>query len=166
MDGKAPETKHFGPIHLTQKVPEFTLRSYDALLIHDKPIPRNLYSLVHGRDIFARIENCKTFLDDIRQILQPDGVVEFSEIDPRPRVAKLGGNQDDPNDHTSRAVTGFSRNIADRFKDPLDEELATDVPNWIARVDARLKAALRPHDGIAAANLKGWVEGAGLVLSQ
>jgi hypothetical protein len=161
MDGNAAETKHFGRIHLTQKTPEFTLRSYDALLIHEKPIPRNLYGLVHGRDIFGRVENCKTFLDDIRQILQPDGVVEFSEIDPRPRTFNSGGNHDDPTDHTSRAVTGFSSVIADRFKSPLDAELATDVPKWISRVDARLKAALRPHDGIAAANLKGWVEGAG-----
>jgi hypothetical protein len=163
MDGQGPITKHFGPIHVTQSGPEFTLRCYDNLLINEKPIPRNLYGFVHGRDIFAKVENYKTFLDDVRQIVQPGGVVEFAETDPRPRAIKSGPSQsnNDPSDHTSRAVTGFSSNIADRFKSPLDEELATDVPGWTTRVDTRIKAGLRPHDGIAAANLKDWVEGAG-----
>lgn len=163
MDGRGPPSKYFGNIHVTQDGPEFTLRCYDALLHHVKPIPRNLYGLIHGRDILAKVENYKVFLDDIRQILQPDGVVEFSEIDPRPRTANHGPSQvtDDPNDHTSRAITGFSSNIADRFKSPLDVELATDVPSWTARVDQRLQAALRPHDGIAAAQLKDWIAGAG-----
>jgi hypothetical protein len=162
MDGEGPEIPHFGRIHMTQAGPEFTLRPYGMLLSHKtKPIPLNLYGFVHGRDIFARIENYRSFLDDVRQILQPDGVIEFSEIDPRPRTKPTGPAPDDPNDHTSRPVTGFSRNIADRFTSPMDAELATDVPNWTARVDARLSGALRPRDGIAAANLKSWVEGAG-----
>lgn len=163
MDGKGPPSKYFGNIHVTQAHPEFTLRGYGTLLQHVKPIPRNLYGLIHGRDIFAKVENYKGFLNDVRQILQPDGVIEFSEIDPRPRTANNGPSQvtDDPSDHTSRAVTGFTSNIADRFKCPLDVELATDVPNWTSRVDQRLQAALRPHDGIAAAQLKDWVQGAG-----
>lgn len=162
MDGEGPEVPQFGRIHMTQAAPEFTLRPYGMLLSHkSKPIPRNLYGFVHGRDIFARIENYKSFLDDVRQIVQPDGVIEFSEIDPRPRSKPTGQAADNPSDHTSRPVTDFSGNIADRFKSPLDAELATDIPNWAARVEARLSGALRPHDGIPAANLKSWVEGAG-----
>lgn len=163
MDGQGPPSKYFGNIHITQKTPEFTLRCYDCLLQHVRPIPRNLYGLVHARDILGKVENYKTFLDDVRQILQPDGVIEFSEIDPRPRTDNPRPNQfiDDPSDHTSRAATDFTSNIADRFKSPLDVELATDVPNWTARVEERLKAALRPNDGIAAPQLKDWIEGAG-----
>lgn len=164
MDGQGPPSKYFGNIHVTQKGPEFTLRCYDNLLEHPKPIPRYLYGLVHARNVLAKVSNYKTFLDDVLQIVQPDGVVEFSEIDPRPRTTSNPPSKEDVDDrfdHTSRAVTGWSSNIADRFKSPLDVELATDVPNWTARVEERCKAAFRPHDGIAAPQLKDWIAGAG-----
>jgi hypothetical protein len=35
------------------------------------------------------------------------------------------------------------------------------VPEWTQRVEERLKATLRPKDGVPAANLKSWLEGAG-----
>lgn len=163
MDGKGPSTEYFGNVHNTQKRPEFTLRGYDRLLRHEKPIPRNFYSVIHGRDIFSRIENYKIFLDDVRQVLQPDGVVEFSEVDPRPRQAKSDPSQFKigPQDHTSGPAFGWTDNVWDRFKSTMDEELATDVEQWNKRVNARLESALRPADGIAAPNLKSWVEGAG-----
>jgi hypothetical protein len=145
--------------------PEFTVRNYNALRKHAKPFPHNAYSVVHGKHIFAKIENYKVFLDEVRLMVQPDGVVDFAEIDPRPRTTKPGPSQaNHPSDHVSGPATGFTDNIADRYKSPLDVELATDVPNWVARVDARIKGSFRPHDGIAAANLKSWVEGAGYVL--
>ena len=50
--------------------------------------------------------------------------------------------------------------IADRFKNPLDAELVDDFPWWTARVEARLKANLRPLDGVPAVQLKSWLEGA------
>lgn len=61
----------------------------------------------------------------------------------------------------SQPQTNWTDIVQDRFKDPFDEELATNVPGWAARVDERLKAVLRPRDGVAAANLKSWLEGAG-----
>jgi hypothetical protein len=162
MDGKGPTTAFFGALHVQDR-PEFTLRSYENLLRHRKPIPRNLYGFIHGRDIFGRIENFKTFLDDVCQILQPDGVVEFSEVDPRPRLSKSEPNpsNNDPSDHTNGPAFGWTDNVSDRFKNPLDAELATDVESWTKRVNVRLEAALRPADGIPAPSLKDWVEGAG-----
>ena len=95
------------------------------------------------------------------RILQPDGVVEFVEIDPRPRVAYVGREYEEKKDHKSGPQTDWTHKIADRFKDPCDEELATTVPSWTGRVEARLEANLRPRDGVAATNLKSWLEGAG-----
>lgn len=63
--------------------------------------------------------------------------------------------------HKSGPQTGWTDNITDRFKDPFDEQLATTVPGWAARVAERLKASLRPRDGVPAVNLKSWLEGAG-----
>ncbi len=56
--------------------------------------------------------------------------------------------------------------MEDRFKDPFDVELATDVPGWSKRVEERQKAILRPlreGEGVAAANLRSWLQGAGYV---
>lgn len=94
------------------------------------------------------------------RMLKPDGVVEFLEIDPRPRaiVFRRDGVSDE---HKSCPQTNWTDNIEDRFRDPFDEELATTVPNWSARVAERLKATLRHRDGIPAANLTSWLEGAG-----
>jgi hypothetical protein len=103
-------------------------------------------------------------------LLKPDGVVEFIEVDPRPRLAYVNPITED-NEATpvngqrrkkrSTAATDWTDKIEDRFKDPLDQELATDVPGWSKRVAERMKANLRPRDGVAAANLKSWLEGAG-----
>jgi hypothetical protein len=88
-------------------------------------------------------------------------VVEFLEVDPRPRVSVVDKRRSSSNDHTSGPETNWTDNIADRFKDPHDEQLATNVPEWTQRVEERLKATLRPKDGVPAANLKSWLEGAG-----
>jgi hypothetical protein len=169
MDGKLSDDKspgdYFSRVHASQDNPEFTVRSINSLLTHENPIPHNLYGIVRGSNIFAKVNSFRAFLEDVRLILQPDGVVEFLEVDPRPRKAKSsdGGpsQEDHTDDHTSRAMTDWTDNIADRFKAPLDEELATDVPGWTARIDERIKASLHPQDGVPAANLKSWVEGAG-----
>ena len=97
-------------------------------------------------------------------MLKPDGIVEFIEIDPRPRCIIEGYKRkevEEKLERKSRAQTDWTDDIRDRFKDPLDTELATNVPGWSGRVEQRLKAILRPLDGIAAANLKSWLQGAG-----
>ena len=95
-------------------------------------------------------------------LLKPDGVVEFLEIDPRPRVfSGISKTRKELGKHKSVPQTDWTDNIADRFKNPLDEELATTVPGWSGRVAERLQAVMRPHDGVAAACLKSWLQGAG-----
>jgi hypothetical protein len=144
---------------MKQNAPEFTVRNLNHLIAHEKPLPHNLYGMIRGRDIFDRVENYKVFLEDIRLILQPDGVVEFQEIDPRPRLGFTAIPRADP--HKSRATTGWSDSITDRFKSPLDTGLGTEVPGWMGRVTKRLEARIRPLEDIAAPNLKSWVEDAG-----
>jgi len=40
-------------------------------------------------------------------------------------------------------------------------QLAHGVPEWNQRVEERLKASMRPRDGVPAAMLKEWLEGSG-----
>lgn len=95
-------------------------------------------------------------------MLKPDGVVEFLEIDPRPRsILVRRKSQEYSREHKSCPQTNWTDNILDRFHDPFDEELATTVPGWTRRVSERLKATLRGGDGVAASSLKSWLEGAG-----
>ncbi|KAL2068400.1 hypothetical protein VTL71DRAFT_16498 [Oculimacula yallundae] len=153
---------YFGIVHTTQEAPEFTMRNLNCLLAHKTPIPHNLYEFIRAREIFDRVESYKTFLDDVRSMLKPDGVVEFLEIDPRPRAfSEMSKGKKDVEIHKSIPQTDWTDNIADRFKNPLDEELATTVPGWSGRVAERLEATMRPHDGVAAACLKSWLQGAG-----
>jgi len=66
--------------------------------------------------------------------------------------------------HSSGAEIDWTDKIEDRFNNPIDDEfatLATTVPQWSSRVEERLKATLRPKDGVPAAHLKSWLEGAG-----
>ncbi|KAM0316680.1 hypothetical protein ACHAO8_002965 [Botrytis cinerea] len=147
----------------TQSAPAFNVRNLNCLLAHSDHIPHNLYSFIRGRDVFDRVESYKTFLDDVRLILQPGGVVEFLEVDSRPR-SKLSGyttvNRDEY--HQSIPQTDWTDNIADRLRRPsYNSELADTVPGWMERVMERHKAILRPRDGIPAVNLKSWLEGAG-----
>ena len=176
---------YFSKVHFTQEMPEFTVRNINSLTSHPDPIPHNLYGMVRGRDIYIRVESYKTFLEEVRsyvsssittrhqevrltwynRILQPDGVVEFIEIDPRPRrksnVREESLNQ---NEHKSGTENSWTDKIADRFKDPLDAELTNiAIHGWAARVDARLKSNLRPTDGVPAVHLKSWLEGSGYV---
>ncbi|CZR59317.1 uncharacterized protein PAC_09209 [Phialocephala subalpina] len=152
-----------------QSFPEFTMRDINRLLMHENPIPCNFYEYIRGREIFDRIESYKMFLEDVRCLLKLDGVVEFIEIDPRPRIAYVVKKDEErevlatgkKGKMKSTAPTDWTDKIEDRFKDPLDQELATDVPGWSGRVAQRLKANLRPRDGVPAANLKSWIEGAG-----
>jgi len=90
-------------------------------------------------------------------MLKPNGEVEFLEIDPIPRVGCVGYKHEAPK-HNSWPKTDWTDNIADRFKDPLNQELAITVPGWTQRVEERLKAKLRPRDGVAAPSLKSWLE--------
>ncbi|KUJ19771.1 uncharacterized protein LY89DRAFT_731026 [Mollisia scopiformis] len=150
--------------------PEFTERNLNCLLRTEEPVPCNFYEFIRGRGIFDRVESYKMFLEDVRCLLKPDGVVEFIEVDPRPRISRVKSNLEDMDvtapsgkkgKKRSCAATDWTSNIEDRFKDPLDKELATDVPGWSRLVEERMKANLRPRDGVAAANLKSWLEGAG-----
>jgi len=148
---KHPSTKQLSP--------EFTVRNLNHLIAHENPIAHNVYDMVRGRDIFDRVENCKAFLDDVRLILQPNGVVEFLEIDPRPRLGFSGKQHTEP--HTSRPAQDWTDNIADRFLAPPDTGIATNVPGWMGRVTKRLEARTRPLEAIAAPNLKSWIQDAG-----
>lgn len=112
-----------------------------------------------GPPILGHLSRLRLLMID--RILQPEGVVEFIEVDPRPRVSLVGRRRSANDEHISRAQTDWTDKIADRFKDPHDEQLATTVPEWTKRVEERLKATLRPRDGVPAANLKSWLEGAG-----
>ncbi|PQE12091.1 hypothetical protein CJF31_00000257 [Rutstroemia sp. NJR-2017a BVV2] len=165
------------PKIMSQTEVKFKVRNLNCLLNHREPIPRNFYSFIRGRDIFDRTESYKNLLDDIRldlesctatltliRILQPDGVVEFIEVDARPRnIAACHSLVDKPgDDRTSKAQTGWTDCIADRLeRPPHTDELASDVPGWMRRVEERQKATMRPRDGIPAVNLKSWLEGAG-----
>jgi SAM-dependent methyltransferase len=101
-------------------------------------------------------------LNERYRMLKPDGVVVFLVIDPRPRaMLARRPSQDSPDKHKSSPQTNWTDNIEDRFRDLFDEELATTVPCWSKRVAERLKATLRHQDGVAAVNLKSWLEGAG-----
>lgn len=109
-----------------------------------------------------------TFLIMIHaSILQPEGVVEFLEIDPRLRCTinrdRFGEKSGDNNDHTSSSQSDWTSEIADRFIEPSDRELDIQFPNWNKRIGIRLEAELRPKDGIPAVNLKAWLQGAGSV---
>ncbi|KAB8299796.1 hypothetical protein EYC80_000048 [Monilinia laxa] len=146
-----------------QTAPDFNVRNLNCLLAHPDPIPHNLYSFIRGRDVFDRVESYKSFLDDVRLILQPGGVVEFLEVDHRPRskVANCALSKHEDY-HQSKAQTDWTDNIADRLTRPFyEEELATTVPGWMERVTERHKAILRPQVGIPAVNVKSWLEGAG-----
>jgi hypothetical protein len=94
-------------------------------------------------------------------ILQPEGVVEFIEFDPRPRISLVRRCRSANESHTSGPWTDWTDKIVDRFKDPYDEQLATMVSEWRQRVEERHKATLRPRDGVPAVSLKSWLEGAG-----
>lgn len=58
---------YFGNCYLSQEQPDFTVRNINDLVSHSNPVPRNLYSLIRGRDIFDQVESYKAFLEDVRQ---------------------------------------------------------------------------------------------------
>jgi hypothetical protein len=93
-------------------------------------------------------------------LLKPDGIVEFLEIDPRPRLVKAGVRSDS-NERKSKPQTDWTNKIVDRFKDPHNAELGTAVPGWMERVMKRRRATMSPDDRVVAANLNSWLEGAG-----
>ncbi|KAH8683167.1 hypothetical protein BGZ60DRAFT_524506 [Tricladium varicosporioides] len=152
---------YFGCVKLTDSKPEFTERNINHLLDHGNPLPTNHYSLIRGRDVFDRVESWMGFLDSARQLLQPDGVVEFIELDPRPRMPFIGPMTEVDKSHKAKACDNWTGRIEDRFEKPKDLELAINVPNWSARVETRLKAGLRPMDGVPAENLRSHLEDAG-----
>jgi hypothetical protein len=93
-------------------------------------------------------------------ILQPDGVVEFLEVDPRPRMVQAGPTRNEPGNHISGPMRDWAE-IADPFKDKDDDQLATMVPGWMTRTTENLKATFRPRNGVPGPQLKSWLEGAG-----
>ncbi len=65
-EGIANPDDYFSRMHSTQENPEFTVRSINALLTHETPMFQNAYEVIRARDIFDRVENYKTFLEEIR----------------------------------------------------------------------------------------------------
>lgn len=65
-DTNDPTGDYFNKVHASQNNPEFTVRNLNCLLMHENPIPHNLYGLIRARDIFDRVESYKTFLEDVR----------------------------------------------------------------------------------------------------
>jgi hypothetical protein len=57
---------YFAQAPSTQLNPDFTMRNLNLLLTHPKPFPQSIYGLIRAREIFDRVENYKTFLDDVR----------------------------------------------------------------------------------------------------
>jgi hypothetical protein len=70
MDGKVDSKKapgdYFSHVHTSQTGAEFTVRDFNSILNSPNPIPHNLYGLVRGRDVFAKVDSYKTFLEDVR----------------------------------------------------------------------------------------------------
>lgn len=56
---------YFSKVHLSQEMPEFTVRNINSLTSHKNPIPSNLYGMVRGWDIFIRVESYKIFLEQV-----------------------------------------------------------------------------------------------------
>jgi hypothetical protein len=55
-------------------------------------------------------------------MLKPDGIVEFIETDPRPRLIAVGRSREEVKkmiNHKSLPQTDWTSNIQDRFSDPL-----------------------------------------------
>lgn len=186
-DDDIEKTEYYSNVHLTQDDVEFTVRNINALVSHSNPISSHMYSFIRARDVFSKLESYKAFLEDVRwyvemfltllagvisvqeentliiynSILQPEGVVEFIEFDPRPRISLTRRRRSVDEGHVSRPQTDWTDKIVDRFTDPYDEQLAAMVPEWTQRVNERHRATLRPRDGVPAAHLKSWLEGAG-----
>ncbi|CAG8962129.1 hypothetical protein HYFRA_00005173, partial [Hymenoscyphus fraxineus] len=133
--------------------PQFSVRNINTLTDPSNPLLMGSYSLVRGRQIFRKVQNYKAFLDSIRMLLQSDGVVEFLEVDPRPRIPFVGPYRKPIVERKTQSIR-----LADTI---IDSDLAENVPGWSARVVEQGKASLRPLDGVPAANMKEWIEGAG-----
>ena len=56
----------FGLAETKQNNPEFTMRNINRLLTHPMPIPQGKYSIIRAREVFDRVENYKSFLNDVR----------------------------------------------------------------------------------------------------
>lgn len=67
FDDASDETGYFGKVHVAQDNVEFTVRSINALLSHSNPIPCHVYSFVHAREVFSKLESYKGFLEDVRR---------------------------------------------------------------------------------------------------
>lgn len=68
--------------------------------------------------------------------MQPDGVVEFVEIDLFPRLtASAGSSLRNVEDRTSSPQSDWTDNITDRFNDRAGETIAATVPGQVGRVN-------------------------------
>ena len=95
------------------------------------------------------------------RLLQPGGVVEFFELDPRPRDLSVGHTTDCTAENKTEAVTHYTNKLGDRLEDNCDVEWPEKTPGWTKRVEEYLKAALRPQDGVPAEKLKDWLQAIG-----
>lgn len=59
------EGDYFG--NIGQKYPMFMRRNLNHLLRHEKPLQKNSYGLIRGREAFDRVQNYKMFIEDLRQ---------------------------------------------------------------------------------------------------
>jgi hypothetical protein len=98
---------------------------------------------------------------NVDRILQPGGVVEFLEVDPRPRAPFVGPTRECSVQRRTEAATNWTDRLLDRLEDTCDAEGQNPVPGWTARVEEYLRAALRPRDGVPAEKLKTWLEATG-----
>ncbi|KAG9237287.1 hypothetical protein BJ875DRAFT_370352 [Amylocarpus encephaloides] len=139
--------------------PQFSVRNLNNLLSHDLPLQRNSYRLIHGRQVFEKIESYKNFLDVVGLLLHPRGVVEFLEVDPIPRT--IGPMRQCAENQKTEAFAPWTNTIEDRLGDTRGSDLQDTVPGWFTRVEEVLNASLRPQDGVPAANLKTWLQASG-----
>ncbi|KAL3427087.1 hypothetical protein PVAG01_00596 [Phlyctema vagabunda] len=169
---------YFGETGQPHQYPEFTVRNLNSLRAHERPIPQNSYGLIRGRDFCDKIRNLKAFVEDLRQILEPGGVVEFAEIDPRPRYEPISSQREIKEDAQSRdsrnieynhprgsnTVIDWNAGAGNRLQNPTDVQLVEGkklAPGWADRVKKRMEAGMRPFDEAPAARLKSWLQGGG-----
>lgn len=91
------------------RVPRNDVRKLNSLLGHEDPISYNLYTLIRALDIFDGIESYKRFHDDVQLILQPNGVLEFAEFDPRPRTEVISEDGEEENVRGRIAAVALKR---------------------------------------------------------
>lgn len=73
-----PRGDYCAPALSMQMNPDFTMRNLNRLLTHPKPFPQSRYGVIRAREIFDRVENYKTFVDDVRLYVLQNYAPPFS----------------------------------------------------------------------------------------